>query len=60
MAKAAKHLTPTVTHDLTPERTTCLDCGRHLRADYTNRRTGAPGGQYAAVVTTDPNGPVFF
>ena len=23
----------------TPERTTCLDCGRPLRADYTNRRT---------------------
>lgn len=41
MAKTAKHLTPTVTHDLTPERTTCLDCGRHLRADYTNRRTVA-------------------
>lgn len=41
MAKSAKHLTPTVTHDLTPERTTCLDCGRHLRADYTNRRTVA-------------------
>src|SRR5262245_5296876 len=39
MAKTAKHLTPTVSHDLTPERTTCLDCGRHLRADYTNRRT---------------------
>lgn len=39
MAKTAKHLTPTVTHDLTPDRTTCLDCGRHLRADYTNRRT---------------------
>lgn len=39
MAKTAKHLTPTVTHDLVPERTTCLDCGRPLRADYTNRRT---------------------
>jgi len=39
MAKTAKHLIPTVTHDLTPQRTTCLDCGRHLRADYTNRRT---------------------
>jgi hypothetical protein len=39
MAKIAKHLTPTVTHDLTPQRTTCLDCGRPMRADYTNRRT---------------------
>lgn len=39
MAKTAKHLSPTATHDLAPERTTCLDCGRHLRADYTNRRT---------------------
>jgi hypothetical protein len=39
MGKTAKHLTPTVTHDLTPERTTCLDCGCPLRADYTNRRT---------------------
>ena len=39
MGETAKHLTPTVTHDLVPERTTCLDCGRHLRADYTNRRT---------------------
>lgn len=39
MGKAAKQLTPTITHDLVPERTTCLDCGRHLRADYTNRRT---------------------
>lgn len=39
MGKTAKRLGPTITHDLTPERTTCLDCGRHLRADYTNRRT---------------------
>lgn len=39
MGKTAKQLTPTITHDLVPERTTCLDCGRHLRADYTNRRT---------------------
>lgn len=39
MAKTAKRLTPTVTHDLTPQRTACIDCGRHLRADYTNRRT---------------------
>lgn len=41
MGKTAKHLTPTITHDLTPERTTCLDCGRHLRADYVNHRTVA-------------------
>lgn len=39
MGKTAKQLTPTITHDLVPERSTCLDCGRHLRADYTNRRT---------------------
>jgi len=39
MAKTAKHLTPTINRDLTPQRTTCLDCGRHLRADYINRRT---------------------
>lgn len=38
MAKTAKHLDPTITHDRTPQRTTCLDCGRHLRADHTNRR----------------------
>ena len=39
MGKTAKQLTPTITHDLVPERSTCLDCGRHLRADYSNRRT---------------------
>ena len=39
MGKTAKQLTPTITHDLVPERSTCLGCGRHLRADYTNRRT---------------------
>jgi hypothetical protein len=39
MGKTAKQLTPTLTHDLVPERITCLDCGHHLRADYTNRRT---------------------
>jgi hypothetical protein len=27
MGKTAKHLIPSVTHDLTPQRTTCLDCG---------------------------------
>jgi transposase-like protein len=39
MGKTAKQLTPTITLDLVPERTTCLDCGRYLRADYINRRT---------------------
>jgi hypothetical protein len=39
MGKIAKQLIPTITHDLVPERRTCLECGRHLRADYTNRRT---------------------
>jgi hypothetical protein len=41
MAKTAKHLTPSVTHNLTPQRTTCLECGQRLHADYTNRRTRA-------------------
>lgn len=39
MAKIAKHLTPTIPHDLTPQRVTGLECGHHLRADYTNHRT---------------------
>lgn len=39
MGKIAKQLIPTITHDLVPERRTCLDCGRHLRADSINRRT---------------------
>lgn len=39
MAKTAKTAEPTTTHDLQPERTACRDCDRHLRADYTNRRT---------------------
>jgi Transposase, Mutator family len=39
MPKTAKNLTPTITHELTPERTTCVACGKHLRADYTNTRT---------------------
>lgn len=39
MSKMAKVLTPTLTHHLVPERTTCLDCGHYLRADYTNHRT---------------------
>lgn len=39
MAKIAKQLNPTITHDLTPLRTSCLDCGRPMRADYINQRT---------------------
>jgi hypothetical protein len=39
MPKTAKNLTPTITHELTPQRTTCVACGKHLRADYTNTRT---------------------
>ena len=39
MAKTAKQADPTITRDLTPERTTCPHCGGHMRADYANRRT---------------------
>ena len=39
MSKTAKTATPTITRDLTPERTDCPHCGRHARADYANRRT---------------------
>jgi len=39
MGKKAKHLDPTITHALQPERTTCVHCDGHLRADYTNHRT---------------------
>jgi hypothetical protein len=39
MAKTAKTFEPTITHNLTPERTACLLCGGHLRADYSNHRT---------------------
>ena len=39
MSKTAKKLEPTVTHELTPRRINCPHCGRHMRADYTNRRT---------------------
>src|SRR5918996_903436 len=42
MAKTAKRLDPTITHDLTPQRTTCPSCGAHMRADYPNRRPLAP------------------
>ena len=39
MAKTAKTGEPTITRELTPERTTCPHCGGPLRADYANRRT---------------------
>lgn len=39
MAKKAKPSEPTITHDLHPERTACLHCGGHIRADYANHRT---------------------
>lgn len=39
MAKKAKPSEPTVSYDLTPERTTCPHCGGSIRADYTNHRT---------------------
>ena len=37
--KKAKTAEPTMTHDLTPERTACPHCGRPMWADYANRRT---------------------
>jgi transposase-like protein len=37
--KTAKSAEPTITRDLTPDRTTCAHCGGPLRADYANRRT---------------------
>ena len=39
MAKTAKHLDPALTRDLQPERTACIQCGQHVRADSTNHRT---------------------
>jgi hypothetical protein len=39
MGKTAKGLEPTITRDLAPRRTNCPHCGKHMRADYTNRRT---------------------
>jgi hypothetical protein len=39
MAKTASRPDPTVTHDLQPQRTAGPHCGKHMRADYTNRRT---------------------
>ena len=37
--KTPKTAEPTVTRDLTPDRTDCPCCGRHMTADYANRRT---------------------
>ena len=37
--KTAKVAEPTITHDLTPDRTACPHCGRPMTADYANRRT---------------------
>ena len=39
MAKTAKTGEPTITRDLTPDRTACPHCGRPMTADYANRRT---------------------
>ena len=39
MPKTAKTADPTITRDLTPERTTCPHCGRPATADYANHRT---------------------
>ena len=39
MPKTAKPADPAVTHDLTPDRTTCPHCGGSIRADYANHRT---------------------
>ena len=38
MAKTARTLLPTVTHELSPLRTACPHCGTFMRADYTNTR----------------------
>lgn len=37
--KKAKSAEPTITRDLTPERTNCPHCGQPMTADYANRRT---------------------
>lgn len=37
--KTAKTAEPTITRDLTPDRTACPHCGRAVTADYANRRT---------------------
>ncbi|VTS08034.1 Transposase OS=Methylobacterium nodulans (strain ORS2060 / LMG 21967) GN=Mnod_2584 PE=4 SV=1 [Tuwongella immobilis] len=38
MPKTAKQLTPTITHHWMLQLSTCPNCRRHFRADYTNRR----------------------
>jgi len=37
--KTRKAAEPTITHDLTPDRTDCPRCGQPMWADYANRRT---------------------
>jgi len=37
--KTAKSAEPTITRDLTPDRTACPHCGGPMTADYANRRT---------------------
>jgi hypothetical protein len=39
MPKTSKSAEPTITRDLTPERTACPHCGGPMTADYANRRT---------------------
>lgn len=39
MPKTAKTADPTITRDLTPERTACPHCGSPMTADYANHRT---------------------
>jgi hypothetical protein len=39
VSKTAKSAEPTISRDLTPDRTTCPHCGRPMTADYANRRT---------------------
>jgi hypothetical protein len=39
VTKKAKTAEPTITRDLTPERTDCPHCGHPMTADYANRRT---------------------
>lgn len=41
MAKTIKGLEATITHNLSPERTTCPHCNGFMRADYRNERTVA-------------------
>jgi hypothetical protein len=41
MVKKARTATPAATHQLRPERTDCVHCGRLMWADYASRRTVA-------------------